>query len=638
MSASGIRRVALAQLELEPVSRQHCSGALRPFDQPCFACGRRIEAQLQQLRGIIDAIQVDVADHQIRKAVVLDERIARARHLDVGGGARPQQSAGELGLARAEHPAQRDHVAGPDQSGKALAELPGRLPIGQREDEPCHHRVSAVRPRSHGSNRHSSASAVAPAVCCRQGCARPIFRAQAHAGGLVLIEAALDQADQRDHRRLGLTAARADLQLRAERRGEHHQTHDRDAAHHHVVLDHLDIRGELLGDLDEFGRRARMQSAPVHDGDAGAEGLVPSHRRRRLGARSARSLARCAPIDVEQRARDVDVLAARFLSADDGLFEAFGLAHARQLDQHRQIDPGDDLHATLVHDRDRQIRGRAAKHVGQENHARAVVDGLDRRHDVAPPLLDVVVGPDRDRLDVALSADHMLGCRHELLGEPTVSDQYQTDHGLLHKSGRLPIDVRVGVGRVAMPHDHRPARLAQTRGERLGDDDRAVPPAGATECDGQIAPALALVRRQEGHQQVFQALEEQRVARIGLDIGAHRRVLPVLGTELVDVVGIGEKPDVEHYVRLAGQAAAIGEGQHRYRQAALDDGGEIAGDQPAQVAGRQLRGINDQVGVLAQARHDLTLEGDAVGDLAHLAWDGSSLRFNIDWHSKECQF
>ena len=40
----------------------------------------------------------------------------------------------------------------------------------------------------------------------------------------------------------------------------------------------------------------------------------------------------------------------------------------------------------------------------------------------------------------------MLGRRHELLGEPTVSDQYETDHGLLRKSGRLAIDVRVGVG------------------------------------------------------------------------------------------------------------------------------------------------------------------------------------------------
>jgi hypothetical protein len=36
-------------------------------------------------------------------------------------------------------------------------------------------------------------------------------------------------------------------------------------------------------------------------------------------------------------------------------------------------------------------------------------------------------------MDVALTADHMLGRSDELLGEATVSDQNQTDHGVLQK-------------------------------------------------------------------------------------------------------------------------------------------------------------------------------------------------------------
>ena len=38
----------------------------------------------------------------------------------------------------------------------------------------------------------------------------------------------------------------------------------------------------------------------------------------------------------------------------------------------------------------------------------AACDALDGLNDILAALLDVVVGPDRDRLDLALRADHML--------------------------------------------------------------------------------------------------------------------------------------------------------------------------------------------------------------------------------------
>jgi hypothetical protein len=52
----GIGRVALAQLEIEPVGGEDGLGALGPFDQPRLAGARRIEAQFQQLRRTSDAI------------------------------------------------------------------------------------------------------------------------------------------------------------------------------------------------------------------------------------------------------------------------------------------------------------------------------------------------------------------------------------------------------------------------------------------------------------------------------------------------------------------------------------------------------------------------------------------------------
>ena len=107
--------------------------------------GRRVEAELQQLRGILDPVEVDVADHQIGKAIVLDQRVAGARHLDLGAGARPEQRPGELGLARPERAAQRDHVAGPEQSGKAPAEIPGRRQVAAAPARARDHRTALPR-------------------------------------------------------------------------------------------------------------------------------------------------------------------------------------------------------------------------------------------------------------------------------------------------------------------------------------------------------------------------------------------------------------------------------------------------------------------------------------------------------------
>src|SRR6185369_6154425 len=85
----------------------------------------------------------------------------------------------------------------------------------------------------------------------------------------------------------------------------------------------------------------------------------------------------------------------------------------------------------------------AAEHVGQDHDPVAQVGALHRLDDVAAALLDVVVGPDRDGLDLLLLADHVLQCRAEFDGEPPVGNKDQSNHW---KFGKL-----------------RPARLAPHR-------------------------------------------------------------------------------------------------------------------------------------------------------------------------------
>jgi hypothetical protein len=78
-------------------------------------------------------------------------------------------------------------------------------------------------------------------------------------------------------------------------------------------------------------------------------------------------------------------------------------ADFRELDQHRQVDPGEHLDVRPVHHRNREIGGRAAEHVGEDHHTVAGVGARDRLDDVVAPLLDVVVGPDHDGLDLLCS-------------------------------------------------------------------------------------------------------------------------------------------------------------------------------------------------------------------------------------------
>ena len=78
--------------------------------------------------------------------------------------------------------------------------------------------------------------------------------------------------------------------------------------------------------------------------------------------------------------------------------------------------------------RDRQVGRRAAEHVGQQHDAVAGVAPADTGLDLGAAVVDVVVGPDADRVDVPLRTDHMLHGGAQFLGQPAVGHQDHADH------------------------------------------------------------------------------------------------------------------------------------------------------------------------------------------------------------------
>src|SRR5437764_740242 len=92
------------------------------------------------------------------------------------------------------------------------------------------------------------------------------------------------------------------------------------------------------------------------------------------------------------------------------------------------LDAGDDLHLAPIHDRDRQVGGGAAKHVGQQYRAVAAVDLADALKNFLTALFHIVIGADADRGDLALGPDHVLEGCDKFRCQPPMSDQHHTDH------------------------------------------------------------------------------------------------------------------------------------------------------------------------------------------------------------------
>ena len=111
------------ETDVEPVVGQAAVAALRPFDQG-GAVGHRVgKADLVELVGRAQAVEVEMGDGQPAGGIGLHQREGRARHLQAGiVGKRADERAGEGGLAGAEAAGERDHVAGAEDRRHVLGE------------------------------------------------------------------------------------------------------------------------------------------------------------------------------------------------------------------------------------------------------------------------------------------------------------------------------------------------------------------------------------------------------------------------------------------------------------------------------------------------------------------------------------
>ncbi len=71
-----------------------------------------------------------------------------------------------------------------------------------------------------------------------------------------------------------------------------------------------------------------------------------------------------------------------------------------------------------------RFRRRATEHVGENGDAVAGIDAVYRFYDVAATEIGIVLGPDRDRLDLLLRTHDVLERRLELVGEAPMGHQY----------------------------------------------------------------------------------------------------------------------------------------------------------------------------------------------------------------------
>src|SRR5690349_7334976 len=87
----------------------------------------------------------------------------------------------------------------------------------------------------------------------------------------LLIEAARDQIGERRDRAFGVGTAAAQLDRGAGPGGKHHQAHDGPSRNRRAILGDGDLGIELIGELDEARRGARVETATITDHDGAAE-------------------------------------------------------------------------------------------------------------------------------------------------------------------------------------------------------------------------------------------------------------------------------------------------------------------------------------------------------------------------------
>ena len=138
--------------DVEPASgRQPGPGAVGPFDQRDQPLDILDQADVVELVGRADAVEIGMEHGPARCLVALQQGEGRARRLELRVlGELAQDGAGEQGLAGAEMAGERDDVAGLQDRGEIAGERDGRGLVG--EHEPMHARPRRVFAHSAASD------------------------------------------------------------------------------------------------------------------------------------------------------------------------------------------------------------------------------------------------------------------------------------------------------------------------------------------------------------------------------------------------------------------------------------------------------------------------------------------------------
>ena len=99
-----------------------------------------------------------------------------------------------------------------------------------------------------------------------------------------------------------------------------------------------------------------------------------------------------------------------------------------ELDQHRQVDTGDDLDPIRFEKRQAQIRGRAPEHIRQDKHACRALNLADGARNRLSRRRGIVVPSNRDVNELRQLTDDRARRVDELVRELTVSHNDDANH------------------------------------------------------------------------------------------------------------------------------------------------------------------------------------------------------------------
>ncbi len=154
------------EMDGEPVGGQSAGAPLGPFDEDGAVGHRVAEPDFVHLVGRAEAIEIEMADGQPAAHIGLHQREGRTRHLQAGVvGKRPDEGAGEGGLAGAKPARERNRVAGGEDRRHVFGKSVCRRFVGEGERQKgCCHRAAettrkAIPPRR---QRRRASAAGAP--------------------------------------------------------------------------------------------------------------------------------------------------------------------------------------------------------------------------------------------------------------------------------------------------------------------------------------------------------------------------------------------------------------------------------------------------------------------------------------------